>query len=79
MTPGEHAVLNAHAYANSQQDHAGYWLRVRMVDGTELRGPCEKPGQGVMCMHVYEEDKGVNYAEPVWLVLDQVSSVQIEW
>lgn len=79
MTPGEQAVLAAHAYAEENAEGSGYWLRLRMVDGSELRGPCNKPEQGVMRMEIFTEDQDVNYKEPVWVVLDQVQSVQIEW
>jgi hypothetical protein len=79
MAPGEHAVLSAHAYAEKLAEGSGYWLRLRMVDGSELRGPCYAPAQGIMRMNVYTEDQGVNDKEPVWVVLDQVQSVQIEW
>jgi hypothetical protein len=79
MTPGEHAVLAASAYAEEVGEGQGHWLRLRMVDGRELRGPCRRPEQGVMRMEIYTEEHGVNHAEPVWVVLAQVASVQIEW
>lgn len=79
MTPGEQAVLRASAYADASGDGSGYWLRLRMLDGSELRGACHVPEAGVMRMEIYTEEHGVNQAEPVWVVLDKVQSVQIEW
>lgn len=79
MTAGEQAVLYAIAYANHTGEGSGYWLRLRMVDGSELRGACHAPEAGVMRMEIYTEEHGVNHAEPVWVVLDKVQSVQIEW
>ena len=79
MTAGEQAVLYAIAYADGAGEGTGYWLRLRMIDGSELRGPCRQPQQGTMRMEIYTEEDGVNYAEPVWVVLAHVASVQIEW
>jgi hypothetical protein len=50
-----------------------------MVDGTQLRGPCNTPDQGIMRMEIYAEEDGVNHAEPVWVMLAHVQSVQIDW
>lgn len=79
MSAGEKAVLHAMSYADVTGEGSGYWLRLRMVDGTELRGPCHKPEQGVLRMEIYTEKDGVNHTEPVWVVLDKVQSIQIEW
>lgn len=79
MTPGELAVRSAMQYADLTGEGSGYWLRLRMVDGTQLRGPCNTPDQGIMRMEIYSEEHGVNHAEPVWVMLDHVQSVQIDW
>jgi hypothetical protein len=79
MNAGEQAVLAASAYADELGEGSGHWLRLRMVDGSELRGTCNKPEQGIMRMEIFTEGEGVNHAEPVWVVLDKVQSVQIDW
>jgi hypothetical protein len=79
MTPGELAVYSAQQYADLTGEGSGYWLRLRMADGTQLRGPCNRPDQGIMRMEIYTEEDGVNHAEPVWVNLMHVQSVQIDW
>lgn len=79
MSAGEQAVLRAMSYADATGEGSGYWLRLRMVDGSELRGPCNPPDQGIMRMEIFTEGEDVNHAEPVWVVLDKVQSVQIDW
>ena len=78
MTPGEQLVRAAMAYA-AEADGAGYWLHVHMQDGKLLRGSCYEPENGTMRMDVYTDDRGVNYAEPVWVNLAHVTHVQIKW
>jgi hypothetical protein len=79
MTSGEKAVMAAMQYANGAGEGSGYWLNLKMMDGNSLRGPCCAPDSGIMRMEVFTEEDGVNYAEPVWVNLEHVLSVQIEW
>lgn len=79
MSAGEQAVMAAITYADATGEGSGYWLRLRMVDGSELRGSCHVPEAGVMRMEIYTEEDGMNVTEPVWVVLERVMSVQIDW
>jgi hypothetical protein len=76
MSNGENAVLQAMAFADAH--NTGYWLRLKLVDGTVVRGPVNNPSNGVICVDTsnIENSEGLG---SVWVALDQVITVQIEW
>jgi len=71
-------VVRAWEYANQPEHHgAGFWMILRLRDGTVLKGPTSAPDNGVIEVghHTREGEPGPT----VYVRCNDVMTAQIEW
>jgi hypothetical protein len=69
---GENAVIQVMRHADADAHGAGYWLQLQLVDGTVVLGAVVPPENGVICVTAAD-------GSAIWVVLDQIATVKIEW
>jgi len=72
MSGGENAVIQAMRHADADAHGSGYGLQLQLVDGTVVCGAVVPPENGVICVTPVD-------GSPIWVVLDQIATVKIEW